>query len=111
MLPPQSNNYRSYLITQMKRIQRNTSSPISVHKVNYVNLLRDLFESMPQANVNRRWTVDELCKQLPGRYNEKPAQRMIASALRELGFTQHRDWTNAGRNRRFWKPTFFNFKE
>lgn len=77
----------------------------TTHKYDYVVALRKHFNSLPPANISRRWTLDELCNILPGRYANKPAPRFIAAALRELGFTEHRDWTHAGRNRRYWMPS------
>ncbi len=34
----------------------------------------------------------------------KPSIQHVAEALRRLGFTERRDWTVAGRNRRLWLP-------
>jgi hypothetical protein len=110
MLPPQPVDYATYMRTSFVKMQTKPTSPPR-HQTDYVNVLNEYFNNMPEANVIRRWTLEELCTQLHGRYADKPAPRLVAAALRTLGFTQHRDWTRAGRNRRYWKPTFFKFEE
>lgn len=42
-----------------------------------------------------------------GRYQERPALRCVAAALRALGWRESRCWKNVGRNRRYWVPSAF----
>lgn len=106
MLPPQTEDYASNLHKKMLDLQRTKiAPPPRERKLDYVKLLSQYFETFPPANLNRRWTMHELCNQLSGRYAKKPAPRIIAAALRQLGFTEHRDWSIAGRNRRYWLPS------
>ncbi len=39
---------------------------------------------------------------LKGRYREHASARYTGEALRRCGFVTKRDWTTAGRNKRFW---------
>ncbi len=52
----------------------------------------------------RKFTIDEVVTlaQLTGTCQAYPAKREVAQALRALGFRPCRDWTKAGRNRRYW---------
>jgi hypothetical protein len=53
----------------------------------------------------RRFSVDEVERlaSLVGKNGGRPAHHHIAQALRAMGFQPCRDWTIAGRNKRFWK--------
>lgn len=73
-------------------------------KADYVALIKKWYVLMPPAARQRRYTTHELLTTFTGRYRDRPALRMIAAALRINGFTEHRDWTRAGRNQRYWLP-------
>ena len=62
-------------------------------------------ESMSQEQRSRRFTTEEIERLagLMGKHGGRAAHHHIALALRSVGFTHCRDWTVAGRNRRFWK--------
>jgi hypothetical protein len=83
------------------RLNRENRRPRSI---DYGAEIREWFESMPPASRQRRFTLEEICIRLRGLYRDRPALRVIAAAMRRLGWTEGRDWTNAGRNRRFWLP-------
>jgi hypothetical protein len=53
----------------------------------------------------RRFSVDEVERlaSLVGKHGGRAAHHHIAQALRAMGFQPCRDWTIAGRNKRFWK--------
>lgn len=73
-------------------------------QADYVLLIKKWYALMPPAARQRRYTSNELITAFTGRYRDRPALRMIAAALRINGFTEHRDWTRAGRNQRYWLP-------
>lgn len=73
------------------------------HHTDYVILIRDWQASMPLTMRGRAYTMDEIVRRFQGRYSPSPAPRVIAAALRKLGWTAHRDWTLAGRNTRYWR--------
>lgn len=70
----------------------------------YVELIRSWQRQQPPIQNQRKFTIDELIQltNLEGRYRMKPSQRHVAEALRRCGFFSKRDWTNAGRNKRYW---------
>lgn len=72
-------------------------------RTDYVPLIREWMASLPPAMRNRPYPMTEIVRRFPGRYSALPATRVIAAALRHLGWTSHRDWTNAGRNTRYWR--------
>ena len=62
-----------------------------------------LMRSLPPAQRNRPWTMEELVTRLCGRYNARPCAGEIGIALRRLGWTRIRDWSNKGGGRRVWR--------
>lgn len=61
--------------------------------------------SMTPAERARRFTTAEIIAlaQLKGKTGTVPAAHTVSQALRSMGFMHCRDWTAAGRNRRYWK--------
>lgn len=80
------------------------SSQITCPPVDYKQLIRRWYDKEPPALRHRKYSMTEFILRFAGRFRPKPAARLIAEALRELGWTEHRDWTRAGRNRRYWVP-------
>jgi hypothetical protein len=70
----------------------------------YVEFIRGWQSQQPPIQNQRKFTIEELIQltNLEGRYRMKPSQRHVAEALRRCGFFSKRDWTNAGRNKRYW---------
>ena len=62
-----------------------------------------LMRSLPPAQRNRPWAMDELVARLRGRYNARPCAGEVGDALRRLGWTRIRDWSKGGGGRRVWK--------
>jgi hypothetical protein len=58
--------------------------------------------NLPPVMQQRPYQITEIAAQCRGRYREKSALREVASALRALGWTEQRDWSSQGRNRRYW---------
>ena len=69
-----------------------------VHEINV------WLKTMSPQQQYRKFTIDEVVTlaQLTGTYQASPAKREVAQALRALGFRPCRDWSTAGRNRRYW---------
>ena len=61
-----------------------------------------LMRSLPPAQRNRPWSMDELVARLHGRYHARPSAGSVGIALRQLGWTRIRDWSNNGGGRRIW---------
>lgn len=61
-----------------------------------------LMRSLPPAQRDRPWSMEELVARLQGRYNARPSAGEVGIALRKIGWTRIRDWTELGRGRRMW---------
>lgn len=64
--------------------------------------IEELMASLPPAQRDRPWSMDEFVIRLQGRFKARPHPMHIGQALRALGWTQKRDYTKSGGNRRFW---------
>lgn len=62
----------------------------------------ELMATLAPSQRDRRWSMAELVTRLEGRYRDNPHPQMIGEALRRLGWSTVRDWTNAGGGRRYW---------
>lgn len=62
-------------------------------------------ETMSPLEQRRPFTTEEVERLagLAGKQGGRPACHHIAAALRAVGFKPCRDWTVAGRNKRYWK--------
>jgi len=58
----------------------------------------------PGVQTRSRWQLAEITPHLRGRYKPTPHRGIVTRALRELGWTEHRDWTVRGRGLRYWSP-------
>lgn len=92
---------REAQLQDRQRLHRQHRFPRSI---DYATEIREWYESMAPAGRQRRFTLDEICIRFQGRYRDRPAFRVIAAAMRRLGWSEGRDWTKAGRNRRYWLP-------
>jgi hypothetical protein len=61
-----------------------------------------LMTSLPPAQRDRPWSIDELVARLQGRYSLSPHPMNVGQALRLLGWVTRRDWTRDGGGRRIW---------
>lgn len=64
--------------------------------------ITELMLSLPPSQRNRPWSIVDLQGRLQGRYKDRPSLGNIGDALRALGWTQRREWTQDGGNRRVW---------
>jgi hypothetical protein len=62
-----------------------------------------LMRSLPPAQRDRPWSMDELAVRLQGRYNARPSAADVGIALRKIGWTRSRDWFVDGAGRRVWQ--------
>lgn len=70
----------------------------------YEQRIQRWVSGMAPVQLARRFTIKEVMElaKLPGRYRARGSQRYTGEALRRCGFVTKRDWTTAGRNKRFW---------
>ena len=71
----------------------------------YASLIRSWQEQATHVQRLRLFTIDELIRltNLSGRFRVRASHRYTGEALRRCGFKQKRDWTRAGRNKRYWQ--------
>lgn len=71
----------------------------------YTYLIRSWQDHTTPAQRHRLFTIDELIRltNLSGRFRVRASHRYTGEALRRCGFKQKRDWSAAGRNKRFWQ--------
>ena len=110
--PPQ---LRPHLREELDRLLRQaassgskSSSPRNTcrHELDYVEAISIWFNALAPTVRHRPYKLTEILvlAKLQGRYRDRPAMRVIGDTLRKLGWSEHRDWTRAGRNRRYWMP-------
>ena len=70
----------------------------------YTSLIRSWQDQATPVQKLRLFTIDELIRlaNLSGRFRVEASHRFTGEALRRCGFKQKRDWTTAGRNKRYW---------
>lgn len=105
--PPTS--ARSPLRAHLEQLRAAAQKTMHTLPANQVNLMGERIwswvNSMSPEQRTRRFSVDEIERLagLVGKHGGRAAHHHIAHALRAVGFQPCRDWTIAGRNKRFWK--------
>jgi hypothetical protein len=64
--------------------------------------ITEFMRSLPPSQREREWAISDLVCRLHGRYRARPHPADVGQALRALGWSRRRDWTNAGGGRRVW---------
>jgi len=61
--------------------------------------------SLNPLQLSRSYTLNEIIAlaELKGHYRIRASNQFTGEALRRSGFTAKRDWSNLGRNSRYWK--------
>ena len=80
------------------------SSKPGHQSIDYETLIHAWFSAIPPAVRQRPFQMEELTARFHGKYRERASAKVIGQALRKLGWSEHRDWTRDGRNRRYWMP-------
>lgn len=123
MTQPPQNSAPSLMRDYIKRIHEETERQRQIHEQRQAeeSRLRELearaklaqyepledqirrwWANLPECQKNRRFQLVEIAANFRGKHKPKAALREVAAALRALGWREVRDWTNAGRNRRYW---------
>ena len=70
----------------------------------YVERIQTWVDRLPPVQRCRQFTIAEVIAlaTLPGHFRPNASLRYTGEALRRCGFKQKRDWTAAGRNKRYW---------
>jgi hypothetical protein len=97
------------LRVHLEQLKKNAQRDLHTKPVRHSERLREQIkswsESMTPDQRARRFTTEEIERLagLLGKHCGRAAHHHISQALRALGFQHCRDWTTAGRNKRFWK--------
>jgi hypothetical protein len=70
----------------------------------YTERIQSWISNLPPVQLRRKFTIAEVIAlaALSGHFRPKASHRYAGEALRRCGFVQKRDWTNSGRNKRYW---------
>jgi len=70
----------------------------------YAERIQTWVSRLPPVQRYRQFTITEVIAlaTLPGHFRPNASLRYTGEALRRCGFKQKRDWTAAGRNKRYW---------
>lgn len=97
------------LRVQMEQLRKVARHDQYIKPARHSELLREQInkwcESMTPEQLARRFTTEEIERLagLVGKHYGRAAHHHISQALRAVGFKPRRDWTIAGRNRRYWQ--------
>lgn len=106
MQPPTCNSVP--LRIQLAQLKLASVEAVRVKHQSHRDKLRDQIKawlaSMSPEQRKRRFTIEEIERLagLTGKTGGRTAHHHIAQSLRAIEFVPRRDWTVAGRNRRYW---------
>lgn len=109
MQPPTYKQPFLPLRTHIEQLRKVCLTGALLKEKNHTNTIREQIKTwlatMTPEQIKRRFTLEEVERLagLVGKHGGRVAHHQIASALRSFGFESKRDWTVAGRNRRYWK--------
>ena len=83
--------------------KRSESPPSATTYTPLLTQLERLFATMPANQRCRDFTAAELIPRLQGEFRPAPSAAGVAAALKQLGFTQRRDYSRAGGGARVWR--------
>lgn len=94
------------LKTEAISAQASSVQPVNTGNIadEYVARIETWVGKLPPVQRCRKFTIAEVIAlaTLPGHFRPNASLRYTGEALRRCGFKQKRDWTNAGRNKRYW---------
>ena len=64
--------------------------------------ITELMRSLPPVSRDRPWSMTELVQCLDGKYRDRPHAKQVGDALRRLGWTRVRLWSNGSDGQRVW---------
>lgn len=73
-------------------------------KLDYLGIVTAWWNNQPPKMRVHPWSLKTIAAAAFADSQRKPSIQHVAEALRRLEFTERRDWSRAGRNRRQWLP-------
>ena len=97
--------------TAVQRYVRETLAAICVSQTSgksqpapLQTVILEWFSSQPVVSRHRRYSMHEVAMAVEARTGHRYQTQVISAQLETLGWVSGRDWTRAGRNRRYWLP-------
>ena len=93
---------------QLAQLKQASAEAIRVnqqsHQAKLLDQIKAWSESMTPEQRKRRFTIEEIERLagLMGKFGGRAAHHHIGQSLRAIEFAPRRDWTVAGRNKRYW---------
>lgn len=93
---------------QLAQLRQAAAESVGINHQSQTDKLSDQIktwsESMTPEQRKRRFTMEEIERLagLMGKFGGRAAHHHIAQSLLAIGFDSRRDWTAAGRNKRYW---------
>jgi hypothetical protein len=101
--------YKAELYAELERVERHrrnqqcqVTGGTSRQFKPLTEQIEALMRTLPPAQRERPWSMEDLVGRLQGRFRARPHAANVGEALRALGWTRVRDWTNEGGGRRLW---------
>jgi len=71
----------------------------------YLDQIKSWYLQLSKVQLTRLYTINEVISlaRLEGRLGRKASVQLVGNALTACGFVPKRDWTAAGRNKRYWQ--------
>lgn len=109
MTNPSPDDFMRQYIAELQKpyippVQPIPAAPELLPVAQYRDTLAAWWSGLPPSTREHPWSLDTVVDAAFSTRAKRPALRCVAQALRQLGFTERRDWTRAGRNRRQWLP-------
>ena len=108
ILAPTLRQHIDKLKTQVQetnlRAPTRPTKPISLIN-HYIHQITTWIVSMTDLQRQRTYTLEEIIALagLKGHFRSRASNQFTGEALRRSNFYPKRDWTNSGRNKRYWK--------
>lgn len=77
----------------------------STNSMTYLEQIKNWYSQLSKLQLARLYTMNEVISlaKLEGRHGRNASVQLVGNALTACGFVPKRDWTAAGRNKRYWK--------
>jgi len=90
-------------MNQLRKQSNTTTQPVTKEFIPLEVQIEQLMVSLPQTMQKRDWSMADLIARLSGKFRDKPHAQQVGAALRQLGWSQFRDYSRAARGGRFWR--------
>lgn len=99
-----------YIRAEVTQLAQEGGAPLRLvdqinSSITYLDQIKSWCSQMSKVQLTRLYTINEVISlaRLEGRLGRKASVQLVGAALTACGFVPKRDWTNAGRNKRYWQ--------